>query len=122
MTDGVRTLEPESEDGESLWDGIYSVIRETGRNRENVLLQANSEQVLGSGESATLLEETFFSGDQVDIDDPYHTELKRRTKENNAGLLSELRLRTFLKRFILKRPQASMGSSLTYVRRPSSGT
>ncbi|GBP74832.1 Putative 115 kDa protein in type-1 retrotransposable element R1DM [Eumeta japonica] len=48
------------QDGESLWDGIYRVIRETGKNQENVLLKTDSGQVLGLDESATLLAEIFF--------------------------------------------------------------
>ncbi|GBP88972.1 Retrovirus-related Pol polyprotein from type-1 retrotransposable element R1 [Eumeta japonica] len=68
-----------AQDGESLWDGIYRVIRETGKNRENVLLKTDTGQVLGPDESTTLLAETFFPDDQVDTDDPYHTEVRRRT-------------------------------------------
>ncbi|GBP04183.1 hypothetical protein EVAR_19131_1 [Eumeta japonica] len=64
---------------ESLWDGIYRVIRETGKNREDVLLKTDSGQVIGPDESATLLAETFFPDDRVDTDDPYHTEVRRRT-------------------------------------------
>ncbi|GBP85083.1 Putative 115 kDa protein in type-1 retrotransposable element R1DM [Eumeta japonica] len=68
-----------AQDGESLWDGIYRVIRETGKNREDVLLKTDSGQVIGPDESATLLAETFFPDDRVDTDDPYHTEVRRRT-------------------------------------------
>ncbi|GBP61081.1 hypothetical protein EVAR_48580_1 [Eumeta japonica] len=46
--------------GKGLWDNIYSVIRETERKQENVLLQTDSKQVLGSDESATLLGKHFF--------------------------------------------------------------
>ncbi|GBP73889.1 hypothetical protein EVAR_82718_1 [Eumeta japonica] len=41
------------QNGESLWDGIYRVIRETGKNREDVLLKTDSGQVLGPDEPAT---------------------------------------------------------------------
>ncbi|GBP47015.1 Retrovirus-related Pol polyprotein from type-1 retrotransposable element R1 [Eumeta japonica] len=68
-----------AQDGESLWDGIYRVIRETGKNREDVLLKTDSGQVIGPDESATLLAETFFPDDRADTDDPYHTEVRRRT-------------------------------------------
>ncbi|GBP33038.1 Putative 115 kDa protein in type-1 retrotransposable element R1DM [Eumeta japonica] len=64
---------------ESLWDGIYRVIRETGKNREDVLLKTDLGQVLGPDQSATLLAETFFPDDRVDTDDPYHTEVRRQT-------------------------------------------
>ncbi|GBP46528.1 hypothetical protein EVAR_45948_1 [Eumeta japonica] len=40
-------------DGKSLWDGIYRVIRETDKNREDVLLQTDSGQVLGPNASAS---------------------------------------------------------------------
>ncbi|GBP83129.1 Putative 115 kDa protein in type-1 retrotransposable element R1DM [Eumeta japonica] len=66
-------------DGQRLWDGIYRVIRETGKNREDVLLKTDLGQILGPDESATLLAETFFPDDRVDTDDPYHTEVRRRT-------------------------------------------
>ncbi|GBP26465.1 Putative 115 kDa protein in type-1 retrotransposable element R1DM [Eumeta japonica] len=68
-----------AQDGESLWDGIYRVIRKTGKNRKDVLLKTDSEQVLGPDESATLLAETFFPDDRVDTDDSCHTEVRRRT-------------------------------------------
>ncbi|GBP97300.1 hypothetical protein EVAR_90478_1 [Eumeta japonica] len=34
-----------AQDGESLWDGIYRVIRETGKNREDVLLKLTRDKV-----------------------------------------------------------------------------
>ncbi|GBP90792.1 Retrovirus-related Pol polyprotein from type-1 retrotransposable element R1 [Eumeta japonica] len=64
---------------ESLWDGIYRVIRETGKNREDVLLQTDSGLVLSPNESATLLAETFFPDDQVDTDYSHHAEVRRQT-------------------------------------------
>ncbi|GBP89237.1 Putative 115 kDa protein in type-1 retrotransposable element R1DM [Eumeta japonica] len=70
-------------DGKNLWYGIYRVIRETGKNREDVLLKTDSEKVLGPEESATLLVETFFPDDRIDADDPYHTEVRRRTDEGS---------------------------------------
>ncbi|GBP30616.1 Retrovirus-related Pol polyprotein from type-1 retrotransposable element R1 [Eumeta japonica] len=33
-----------AQDGESLWDGIYRVIRETGKNREDVLLKLTRDK------------------------------------------------------------------------------
>ncbi|GBP87864.1 hypothetical protein EVAR_61617_1 [Eumeta japonica] len=65
--------------GESLWDGIYRLIRETERNREDVLLQADSGQVLDPEESVTLLAETLFPDDQVDTNDTHHSKVRRRT-------------------------------------------
>ncbi|GBP68556.1 Probable RNA-directed DNA polymerase from transposon X-element [Eumeta japonica] len=63
----------------SVWDGIYRVIRNTGRNREDVLLINDSGQTCSPNESAVLLANTFFPDDRVDTDGPYHTELRRRT-------------------------------------------
>ncbi|GBP79525.1 hypothetical protein EVAR_89891_1 [Eumeta japonica] len=37
-------------------------------------------------ESATLLAETFFIDDRVDIDDPYHTEVRRQTDGGSQSL------------------------------------
>ncbi|GBP61749.1 hypothetical protein EVAR_31077_1 [Eumeta japonica] len=65
-------------DKESLWSGIYRVIREMGKNREDVLLQ-DSGRVLGPDESAIFLAETLFPDDRVNTDDPYHTEVRRQT-------------------------------------------
>ncbi|GBP23733.1 Putative 115 kDa protein in type-1 retrotransposable element R1DM [Eumeta japonica] len=65
--------------GRSLWDGIYRVIRETGKNREDVLLQTDSGRVLDSNESATLLAQTLFFDDRVDTDDPHYAEVRRQT-------------------------------------------
>ncbi|GBP91338.1 hypothetical protein EVAR_57755_1 [Eumeta japonica] len=68
-----------AQDRESVWDGIYRVIRNTGRNREDVLLINDSGQTCSPNESAVLLANTFFPDDRVDTDGPYHTELRRRT-------------------------------------------
>ncbi|GBP26544.1 hypothetical protein EVAR_86047_1 [Eumeta japonica] len=49
------------------------------KNREDVLLQADSERVLSPNKSATLLAEIFFPDDWVDIDDPHYAEVRRQT-------------------------------------------
>ncbi|GBP55226.1 hypothetical protein EVAR_36809_1 [Eumeta japonica] len=67
----------------SLWDGIYRVIRETDKNREDVLLQTDSGHVLGPNESVTVLAKIFFADDQVDINDLHHTAVRRRTDGDN---------------------------------------
>ncbi|GBP94925.1 Retrovirus-related Pol polyprotein from type-1 retrotransposable element R1 [Eumeta japonica] len=63
-----------AQDGENLWDGIFRVISETGKNRQDVLLLADSGQVLGPNESVTLLAEIFFPDDRVYTDDLYRME------------------------------------------------
>ncbi|GBP88699.1 Putative 115 kDa protein in type-1 retrotransposable element R1DM [Eumeta japonica] len=68
-------------DRDSIWDGVYRVIRDTGRNREDVLLKDNSGRICNPDESTALLADTFFSGDQVDTDDPHHVEIRRRSYE-----------------------------------------
>ncbi|GBP07670.1 hypothetical protein EVAR_2787_1 [Eumeta japonica] len=68
-----------AQDRESIWDDAYRVIRDTGKNREDVLLINDSGQTCNPHESAVLLANTFFPDDQVDTDNPYHTELRRRT-------------------------------------------
>ncbi|GBP90787.1 Putative 115 kDa protein in type-1 retrotransposable element R1DM [Eumeta japonica] len=68
-----------TQDRESMWDGVYRVIRDTGGSREDVLLRDDSGRVCNPDESAALLAETFFPGDQVDTDGPHHAEIRRRT-------------------------------------------
>ncbi|GBP65853.1 Retrovirus-related Pol polyprotein from type-1 retrotransposable element R1 [Eumeta japonica] len=63
-----------AQDRESTWDGVYRVIRDTGKNREDVLLINDSGQTCSPNESAVFLMNTFFPDDRVDADDPYHTE------------------------------------------------
>ncbi|GBP96047.1 hypothetical protein EVAR_63146_1 [Eumeta japonica] len=53
---------------------MYRIIKETVKNREDVLLQIDLGRILGPNESATLLAETFFPDDRFDADDPYHAE------------------------------------------------
>ncbi|GBP97548.1 Putative 115 kDa protein in type-1 retrotransposable element R1DM [Eumeta japonica] len=74
--------------GEPVGHGIYSVIRETRKNREDVLLQTDSGRVLGPNESATLLAETFFPDDRVDTDYPHHAEVRRQTDGDDRPLLT----------------------------------
>ncbi|GBP28960.1 hypothetical protein EVAR_83859_1 [Eumeta japonica] len=101
-------------DGESLWDGIYRVIRETGKPG-GCPIKTDSGQVIGPDESATLLAETFFPDDRVDTDDPYHTEVRRRTDGSSQPPeawgsarvdppLPGLRLGLLLKHSTLERP------------------
>ncbi|GBP82535.1 Putative 115 kDa protein in type-1 retrotransposable element R1DM [Eumeta japonica] len=121
-----------AQDGESLWDGIYRVIRETGKNREDILLQTDSGLVLSPNESATLLAETFFPDDRVDTDYPHHAEVRRQTDGDDrppatSGIcpggptFTGAEVKTPLRRFILEAP-ALMGSRRTYARLRSSGT
>ncbi|GBP26663.1 Retrovirus-related Pol polyprotein from type-1 retrotransposable element R1 [Eumeta japonica] len=48
------------------------------KNREDVLLQTDSRQVLGPNESAILLVETIFLDDWFDTDHPQHSEVRRQ--------------------------------------------
>ncbi|GBP16853.1 hypothetical protein EVAR_13233_1 [Eumeta japonica] len=122
-----------AQDGESLWNSIYRVVKETGKNLEDVLLQADTGQVLGPDESATLLAENFVpdtltlticfiwkpKGKPTEIvNHPQLRGICPRCTHLLPGLMSE----TLLKNFILKRPRTLMGSHRTYARRQFSGT
>ncbi|GBP72435.1 hypothetical protein EVAR_7094_1 [Eumeta japonica] len=62
----------------------WRVIRETERNRKDVLLQTDSGQVLGPYESAILLAETFYSDNRIDSNDPYHMKIKREDNSESG--------------------------------------
>ncbi|GBP72825.1 hypothetical protein EVAR_40326_1 [Eumeta japonica] len=100
-----------AQDREIIWDGVYRVARDTGRSQENILLKDDSGRVYNPDESAVLLADTFFLDGQVDPDDPYHTEIRRRTEGSDcppeasdilSGMdppISELELKMALKEF-----------------------
>ncbi|GBP00887.1 hypothetical protein EVAR_50159_1 [Eumeta japonica] len=87
---------------------------ETGKTGR-MSIKTDSGQVIGPDESATLLAETFFPDDRVDTDDPYHTEVRRRTDGSSQPPeawgsarvdppLPGLRLGLLLKHSTLERP------------------
>ncbi|CAF4832305.1 unnamed protein product [Pieris macdunnoughi] len=69
----------EKQDGESLWDGIYRVIRRT--NVKNTDQQLVKDGVtLSYQDSAHYLAETFFPEDTSARETFWHTELRRKAK------------------------------------------
>ncbi|GBP86666.1 hypothetical protein EVAR_60517_1 [Eumeta japonica] len=73
-----------AQDGKSLWDSICRIIRKTGKNREDVLLQTDPGRVLGPNESTTLLTETFFPDDRVDTE----IRIMRKSEGKPTGMIS----------------------------------
>ncbi|GBP05438.1 hypothetical protein EVAR_2970_1 [Eumeta japonica] len=71
------------EDRESIWDGVYRVIGDTEKYRVDVLFKENLGQTCSPDESAIFLANTYFPKVHVDIDNPYRTELRRCTDEND---------------------------------------
>lgn len=70
-----------TQDGESLWDGIYRVIRKTARRQEDMLLRGADGQTLNPVQSANLLAETFYPDDSVSTDSPHHTLIRELTQD-----------------------------------------
>ncbi|XP_046970585.1 uncharacterized protein LOC124537737 [Vanessa cardui] len=60
------------QDRESVWDGIYRVLRKTAGRREDLLLRGNDGRTLNPKESADLLANTFYPEDTVETDTPCH--------------------------------------------------
>ncbi|GBP08076.1 hypothetical protein EVAR_39395_1 [Eumeta japonica] len=98
-----------AQDGKSLWDGIYRVIRKTGKNREDILLQTDSGR-------------------------PHHAEVRRQTDGDDRPPVTSgdlpgvdppftgAEVKNALKAFHPERPRALMSSRRTYARLRSSGT
>ncbi|CAH2105843.1 unnamed protein product [Euphydryas editha] len=72
-----------AQDRESVWDGIYRVIRKTSRRHEDVLLRNESGETLSPDQSAKLLANTFYPDDSVETETTYHKEV-REAVENRA--------------------------------------
>ncbi|GBP10274.1 Putative 115 kDa protein in type-1 retrotransposable element R1DM [Eumeta japonica] len=95
---GPSDLQPSADaalDRESIWDGVYRIIRGTRKNREDILLIDASGQSCSPYDSAVLLANTFFLDDRVDSKNPFHTELRRRTDGSDrppltSDILSEM--------------------------------
>ncbi|GBP30900.1 hypothetical protein EVAR_28539_1 [Eumeta japonica] len=58
---GCSDGELEAENG--IWDGVYRVIRDTGKNRECILLKDHSGRVCSPDESTVLLTNIYFPND-----------------------------------------------------------
>ncbi|XP_048480282.1 uncharacterized protein LOC119694816, partial [Plutella xylostella] len=65
-----------AQDRESMWDGVYRVLRQTAGRQEDMLLRNCTGKTLSQEESAALLADTFYPEDSATTDKPYHTQLR----------------------------------------------
>ena len=72
-----------TQDRESMWDGIYRVLRKTTGRSEDMLLRGATGETLSPQASAHLLAETFYPKDSVSTDQPYHTRLRDLTQSGS---------------------------------------
>lgn len=79
-----------TQDRESMWDGIYRVLRKTARRHEDMLLRGSTGETLTPEESAQLLAKTFYPDDSVDSEQQRHTALRRRTEGRTLEEITEL--------------------------------
>ncbi|XP_063823084.1 uncharacterized protein LOC135073021 [Ostrinia nubilalis] len=79
-----------TQDRESMWDGVYRVIRKTAKREDDMLLRGADGATLSPDESANLLASTFYPEDTTITDTPYHTQLRTevesRAPEDMPGL------------------------------------
>lgn len=66
-----------TQERESMWDGIYRVLRKTSGGTEDTLLRGSDGKTLNPAESAKLLANTFYPDDSVHTDKPHHTQLRQ---------------------------------------------
>lgn len=77
----------ERQNRESMWDGVYRVIRRTTKREEEIPLISDGAALVGKG-SAKLLAETFFPEDDKKNDNVDHTRIRekaRRVNEKTPG-------------------------------------
>ncbi|CAH2091367.1 unnamed protein product [Euphydryas editha] len=65
-----------AQDRESVWDGIYRVIRKTSRRQDDTLLRNAAGETLTPDQSAELLAKTFYPDDSVTTDTAYHKQVR----------------------------------------------
>jgi ribonuclease HI len=65
-----------TQERESMWDGIYRVLRRTTGEREDCLLRGANGETLSPEESASLLANTFYPEDTLCTDNPFHRKLR----------------------------------------------
>ncbi len=73
------------QDRESMWDGIYRVLRRTARRQEDMLLRNPAGETLSPEQSADLLAKTFYPDDSTDAEQPYHTALRRLAEQRGIS-------------------------------------
>lgn len=79
-----------TQEKESMWDGIYRVIRRTARRHEDMLLRSADGNTLSPEQSAELLAKTFYPEDSVESDLPYHTQLRELVEETHLDDTTDL--------------------------------
>lgn len=70
---------------ESMWDGVYRVIRRTARNPPDVLLKNEAGGVLNPDESARKLGATFFPVDDPMDDSDIHAKVRREVSVDHIA-------------------------------------
>ncbi|CAG9138004.1 unnamed protein product [Plutella xylostella] len=70
-----------TQEKESMWDKIYRVIKKTSGRQEDMLLRDTAGNTLSPQQSAELLATTFYPDDSESTDQPFHAELREKTKE-----------------------------------------
>lgn len=78
-----------TQDRESMWDGIYRVIRKTAGRQEDMLLRNPDGRTLSQDESAALLADTFYPEDSVTTDKPYHKQLRQTVESAKEDQVRE---------------------------------
>ena len=73
----------QAQDRETVWDGIYRVLRNTQPRQEDQPLVLN-QTALTPHESVELLAKTFFPQDDEDVDKDCHKKVRRKADSNNA--------------------------------------
>lgn len=76
------------QDRESMWDGIYRVLRKTARRQDDALLRNTAGETLSPEQSADLLAKTFYPDDSTNAEQPYHTALRRLAVDKSPQGLS----------------------------------
>ncbi|CAG9134522.1 unnamed protein product [Plutella xylostella] len=67
------------QDGESVWDGIYRVLRCVSKSQEDVLLKDNGGNTLDAQQSVDFLAQTFYPADVLDCETDEQRAIRIRT-------------------------------------------
>lgn len=71
-----------TQDRETMWDGIYRVIRKTAKRQEDTLLSKDGITLYPT-ESAELLVNTFYPDDREEEDQEIHRRMRKEAKEED---------------------------------------
>ncbi|XP_050553864.1 uncharacterized protein LOC126911310 [Spodoptera frugiperda] len=75
---------------ESMWDGVYRIIRKTTKHQEDALLRNAEGATLSPAKSAELLAKTFYPDDSENTDDSHHAALRKLADGRNLDEITEL--------------------------------